>query len=102
MTDPNSPVRHRLELLERTIYALQAQQRLLEYRVQYIEQENQSLRRTVSSTQPQATGAGGGRSLSQPYVQTPTPKVSKHDCQSVSESQPYQVTGILWSQLLRF
>lgn len=76
MTDPNSPVRHRLELLERTIYALQAQQRLLEYRVQYIEQENQSLRRTVSSTQPQATGAGGGRSLSQPYMQTPTPKVS--------------------------
>lgn len=78
MADPNSPIRHRLEILERTIYALQAQQRLLEYRVQYMEQENQTLGQNVSSKPPQATAAGGAYALSQPYTQTLTPRVSKH------------------------
>lgn len=77
MADLNSPVRHRLEILERTIYALQAQQRLLEYRVQYMEQENQALRQNVSSKTPQATGAGGAHAIFQPYTQTLTPRVSK-------------------------
>jgi hypothetical protein len=80
MADVNSPVRHRLELLERTIHALQAQQRLLEYRVQYIEEENQTLLQNVSAKLPQATGAGG-HNLFQPYTQILTPKVSKHGYQ---------------------
>lgn len=78
MAELNSPDRHRLELLERTTYAIQAQQRLLEYRVQHLEQENQNLRRVVSSNTPQATAVSGGRALLQPYMQTPTPRVSKH------------------------
>lgn len=78
MADIKSPLRHRLELLERTIYAVQAQQRLLEYRVQYMEQENQTLRQSVSSNTPQASGASDGHALFQPYMQTPTPRVSKH------------------------
>lgn len=77
MADLSSPVRHRLEILERTIYALQAQQRLLEYRVQVME-ENQTLRQNVSLKPPQATAAGGAYALSQPYTQTLTPRVSKH------------------------
>lgn len=40
-TDPIT--KHRLELLERTVYALQAQHRLLEYRIQYMERENKNL-----------------------------------------------------------
>lgn len=81
MADLNSPARHRLELLERTIYALQAQQRLVEYRVQYLEQENQTLRQNMSPKSPQATGASGGRALFQP---TPTPRVSKHNSKRVA------------------
>ncbi|KAE8552616.1 hypothetical protein EYB25_003995 [Talaromyces marneffei] len=82
MADPNSPVRHRLELLERTIYSLQAQQRLLEYRVQHIEEEHQNLHQTASSILPQA-----GRSLFQPSTQTLTPKASSGRNSYISELQ---------------
>jgi hypothetical protein len=46
MEDPIT--KHRLELLERTVYALQAQHRLLDYRIQYMEGENKALRLKAS------------------------------------------------------
>ncbi|CRG91218.1 hypothetical protein PISL3812_08266 [Talaromyces islandicus] len=53
-TDPIT--KHRLELLERTVYALQAQHRLLEYRIQYIEGESKALRvQTAQGGDPPVT-----------------------------------------------
>ncbi|KAH8703429.1 hypothetical protein BGW36DRAFT_422992 [Talaromyces proteolyticus] len=50
MATVETNVKHRLELLERTVYALQAQHRLLEYRIQYIEDENRSVPGKTAST----------------------------------------------------
>lgn len=52
-------IKHRLELLERTVYALQAQHRVLEYRIQYVEGENKALKgranHQISAPVPQPT-----------------------------------------------
>lgn len=68
-------MKHRLELLERTVYALQAQQRLLEYRVQYAEDENQALRQHVASQITEIDGSAIKNIPTQPCVQTLAPKV---------------------------
>ncbi|EED18708.1 conserved hypothetical protein [Talaromyces stipitatus ATCC 10500] len=64
MVESISPIKHRLELLERTLYAVQAQHRLLEYRVQYIEDENQTLRQALASSLQQGNGPGNGKASS--------------------------------------
>lgn len=76
MEELNSPVKHRLELLERTVYALQAQQRLLEYRVQYAEDENQILRRHVTSKITEIDGSDIKKTSTQPSIRTVAPNVS--------------------------
>lgn len=72
MATLDSPVRHRLELLERTVYAIQAQQRVLEYRMQYLE-ENNALRGSVATEEAQLEVSNTENSSLPPLVQTPTP-----------------------------